>query len=435
MAATEAQLSNSTVQQLRQLCTTSYSGCTLSWAKAASTLFPDDTVQKQIAQLRDESIMCLLSASVAPPDGSDALITQVCTNTTSCERITVSMPADKTYTAKLCMYRGHADSFLSDKQLVGGAQGSSATATTSATAKQCMLKYLQKAAADSAGTPLATGSPALVAALRAILQDCWSASYAYVGAARSEDPEKVRDLLDNMLAYDRLCRLPPAAAPLPTPLPAPAGSPAAAPATETKAVTSLQVALDGANDTCARFFLQQMPELKPEITPAVSATCGAAELRNLDNCCQSLKEPLNLDSKNLFGQLPANFTMAPLGTILYNNPSMCGGLGVWPSDAALKASDFGGGKYKGYSAAEAVLLRYVQQNSSQLVLFGLYNSKVTLDLEALSPGAPFYFTAVIIQHLGRGFVNANNLRGLPNLEQGVMACQLLQVSELLRWAS
>lgn len=120
--------------------------------------------------------------------------------------------------------------------------------------------------------------------------------------------------------------------------------------------------------------------------------------------------------------------MAPLGTLLFNNPYLCGNLRMWPSSAALNASVFDADKYAGYSSAEAVLVRYLQQNSSQLVLFGLHNTKVTLDLDALSIDAPFYFTAVILTHLGRGYTNANNLRGLPSPEQGVLACQLLQVT-------
>ncbi len=56
-------------------------------------------------------------------------------------------------------------------------------------------------------------------------------------------------------------------------------------------------------------------------------------------------------------------------------------------------------------------------------------------MDALSAGAPYYFSAVVMQHLGRGLVmNANNLQGLPTPEQGVLACQLLEVSEAVTYA-
>jgi hypothetical protein len=441
LAAAQAQLSNSTLQPLRQLCTTSYSGCILSWAKAAGVLFKDGEVQKQIAQLHDDSVMCLMTASVDPPDGSTTLITQTCTNTSSCEQVTVPFTPDKAYTAKLCMYKGHADALLSDKQLVGTAQQqqqqqqqqqSSTTASTTA-AKQCMLQYLQKAAADSGGQPLAKGSPALDGAFRAILQECWPASFTAVAASREEDPAKIKDLLDSMLAYERLCMAP-----------IPASAPAPAPGTNP---TSLEAALQGVTDACARSFLQQLPEMRPVVTPAEGATCGVTEVRSLDNCCETLKEPLNVASKDLRGYLPKNFTMAPLGTVLFHNPQLCGNMSLWPSRAALDASGFDA-KYAGLPAAEAVLINYLQQNSRQLVLFGLYNTKVALDMRELSKNAPDYFSAVVLQHLGRGFLNAKNLVGIPKsldassavawwpfnqqtkegATQWVMACQLLHVS-------
>jgi hypothetical protein len=418
VATPNAQLDNGTLQQLRQLCTTSYSGCTLSWSKASSTLFSGGDVQKQMGELHDGSLMCLLSASTSPTDGSDTLITQTCTNSSACEQVALSIPSNgKTYTAKLCMYRGHADTFLSEKQLVSNAAQQSPTASVGNTAKQCMLKYLQKA-----GQPLSQGSPALNAALRAILHECWLTSYGFVAAAKTRDPAFIKNLLDSMRMYDDMCT--PAAAPLP----APAGSSA-------PAANALEAALKGADDACSRSFLQQMPELRPDITLAYNTSCGVTVLQNLDNCCETYKEPLNLSGKDLRGTLPANFTMAPMGTVLFNNPYLCGGLQRWPSKAALNTSGFAGGNYSSYDPAEAVLLWYLQQNSTQLVYFGLYNSKVTLEMDALSAGAPYYFSAVVMQHLGRGFMNANNLQGLPTPEQGVLACQLLgEVSEAVTYA-
>lgn len=451
VATSKAQLSNSTLQQLQQLCTTSYAGCWLSWNKLANSVFADGILHKQMGQLHDESVMCLLSATTGQAeDSNNTLVTQTCKNTTKCEQVTISLQSDKTYIAKLCMFRGHADTFLTDKQLynqnqnqypVSAGAPQSSTIASSNVAKQCMLRYLQKAAADSGGmtSAAAQNKPSLDAAFRAILKDCWSTSYTYVAAARKYDAAYISDVLDNMLLYDSWCQAPAPAAPAAagTPLPAPANASTYSSSNASNfssispsagAADSRNAALRGVTDACALSFLQQMPELRPDTTAADSAQCGVTELRNLDNCCEGLQEPLNLANRDMRGQLPATFTMAPLGTILTNNPYLCGSLDQWPSAKALNATKFGGGNYSAYGPAEAVLLRYLQQNSSQLVLFGLYNTKVALDMTALSVDAPYYLSAVVLQHLGRGQANAANLRGLPSPEQGVMACQLLDVS-------